>query len=279
MHQHPYEAAWLLLLQARRSAHHLMRAARRTSPPWRRSPVGWGPASLGPRHDRPDLVFACGPCTAVRLLRLRRSQAGGVRTQVGFAGARHQQCKPRASRQMIRTPPCVQVRTRVQSRAAHAMEAHVRLRVWACGNAQNAFSSSGVECDALIGINTVLLLVSAALHCPTVDYGPVDGVLYVPATVSSIPNVSERALTSSSVRRYACGVHPCLLVPSGRPALPLPQTLYSLGRQRSVRRSNAPSSYIEASWDLSTSIYSTGHARACAHSTCDACMYACTHMH
>ena len=110
---------WLLLLQARRSTtHHLMRAARRTSPPWRQLPVGWGRASLGPRHDRPDLVCACGPCTAGGLPVVRRSQAGALRTQVGYAGADHRHGKPRASRQMIRSPACIQVSARVCSRTS-----------------------------------------------------------------------------------------------------------------------------------------------------------------
>ena len=100
---------------------------------------------------------------------------------------------------MIRTSPCLQARTRVQPRAAHATEAHVPLRVRLCWNAQGAFARSGLDHDA-------------------------EHPLVIPATVTAIPDVSERALTSSSVRRYACGVHPCLPVPSGRPALPLPQT-------------------------------------------------------
>ena len=69
-----------------------------------------------------------------------------------------------------------------------------------CWNAQEAFRNTGLDHDAA-------------------------NPLTIPATVTIIHSVSSLARSlAPTLRHYACGVHPCLLVPSGRP-LPLPQLL------------------------------------------------------
>ena len=158
-----------------------------------------------------------------------------------------------------------------------------------CWNAQFAFAHSGLDHDAanpltipatVTVIEPVSSLARSLLHCATTRAACIPVCLCRAAGLSLSLNcsagVSERARSSTApLRTKRASLSAC----AERP-LPLPQPLYSLGRQRSVRRSNAPSSYRGL---VGLEHIYLQHMRACAHRVhaTRACLHghACTSIH